>query len=122
MEGWDQTNVFVSEKVAIRYSLVETRGKYGGDEGIMLHSGHDVAYGFFNIEACPQEPLVIKCQSNTPTFTDRDGFGVRFWDCFNRYLGTGRVQGARSVTGTEDQNFIKITIRHVFTFTFPASP
>ncbi len=85
------------------------RGTYGGDEGVTLSSGHDVAYGFFNIEACPQEPLVILCHSNTPALTDRDGFGVRFWDCFNRYLGTESIQGAQRVT---DPNFRKITIRH----------
>ena len=42
-------------------------GTYGGEEGIPVTATDALAYGYYNIPVCPQEPLVIQFSSGTST-------------------------------------------------------
>ena len=95
-------------------------GTYGGREGRTLSPADDLGYAFFRLNICNQSPLILQCQSITPTFRDPAGFGIRNWECFNQFLGRGLILGAQGVLSTEDPNVRRIVIRH--TVTFPANP
>ena len=90
-------------------------GTYGGEEGIPVAPKDALAYGYYNIPACPQEPLVIQYSSVTPCRVDRDGFQITNFDLFHRVWGRGLTRGISRLVATEDDR-INFTLREVFVF------
>ena len=96
-------------------------GTYGGEAGILAHPGDSVVYGFYNIPVCPQQPIVIQYQSNTPFRLEPfDNFGIINCGLYHRVLGAGSAQGVFRAVPTGDPGMVHLTIRN--TFTFPAHP
>jgi hypothetical protein len=93
------------------------RGEYGGEEGRPIgEGGPNLAYGFYNIPVCPQEPLVIRYSSNTPARVEPiDGTAVINCDLSHRVWGPGIAQGSFQITPTEDGR-TRVTIRNILTF------
>ena len=92
------------------------RGSYGGEQGIPIAAGDSVFYGFYNIPVCPQEPIVIRFSSNTPSrFISTDGIGVINCDIYHHLWGPGLAQGIFQLNPAEDGRF-HITIRNLLTF------
>ena len=95
-------------------------GTYGGEEGIPVTATDTLAYGYYNIPVCPQEPLVIRFSTATPSHLDlHDGILFINFDLFHRVWGRGLTQGTGLLTPTEDGR-IHYNVRE--TFTFPAHP
>ena len=95
-------------------------GTYGGEEGRTLNPTEEILYYTARVNVCPQNPLIIKCQSITPIFFDPEGYGVHHGECFSQFLGRGLVQGAGGVLTTDDPDVIRLIRRAVYTF--PANP
>lgn len=96
-------------------------GMYGGVEGRTLVAGDGVNYAFFRLDACTQSPIIIQCQTLTPTFRDPAGFGIRNWECYNRFLGRGIVNGAQGqLPSPLGPGFRRIVVRHQMSF--PSHP
>ena len=95
-------------------------GTYGGEEGIPAVPGDCLAYGFYNIPVCPQEPLVFQFSSISPFRVDPyDGFVLINVDVVHRVWGHGLAQGVTRLTPTEDGR-VRVLTRNLITF--PAHP
>ena len=90
-------------------------GTYGGEEGIPVSPPDTLAYGFYNMLVCPQEPLVIQFNSTIPARTTRDGFQNIYMELFHRVWGHGLAQGIYGYTLTEDGR-VHFVLRNVLTF------
>ena len=91
-------------------------GTYGREEGIPAASTDSVAYGYYNIPVCPQEPLVIQFSSATPFRVEpHDGFVNMNVDLFHRFWGRGLAQGVMRLTPAEDSHD-HFTVRIILTF------
>ena len=97
-------------------------GTYGSEEGRLLIASTvaDISYGKLRLDVCRQDPLILTCQSVSPTFQNSDNYAVRVESCYNRFLGEGLLQGAQWFGQPEDPNLIHVVIQH--TVTFPAHP
>lgn len=96
-------------------------GTYGGEEGRRLVAGDNVNFAFFRLDSCEQSPLIIQCQTLTPTFRDPAGFGIRNWECYNRFLGRGIVTGAQGqLVSPLGPEYRRIVVRHQMSF--PSHP
>ena len=95
-------------------------GTYAGEEGIPVAPTDALAYGYYNIPVCPQEPLVIQFSSGTPLHVYKhDGFVILNLDLFHHVCGRGRTRGNSLLTPTEDSR-VHYALREIFTF--PAHP
>ena len=95
-------------------------GTYGGEEGLPVTPPDSMAYGFFKIPVCPQQPLVFQWYTATPMRTDpHDGFININIDVLHRVWGRGLLQGVGQLTPTEDGR-VHFTLREIVTF--PAHP
>ena len=71
-------------------------GTYGGEQGSLITAPGEVRYGFYHINACPQQPIVMQYQSLTPYRSSVDVIGYFNNQVSHRTLGTGRVRGIQS--------------------------
>ena len=96
------------------------RGSYGGTEGKLTGSGDLLVYGFYNIDVCPQSPLIIQYQSSTPFRAEPvDGHYIINCDLYSTVLGEGKAQGIMSSYQTsENPNRYRVIAHN--TFIFPA--
>ena len=95
-------------------------GTYGGEKGIPVELTDALAYGYYNIPVCPQEPLVIQFSTATPFRADpHDGIVVTNLDLIHRVWGHGLTRGIGLLIPTEDGHVYYI-LRELFTF--PAHP
>lgn len=93
-------------------------GSYGGVEGKSVESGSIVSYGFFNIDACKQSPIIIQFQTTVPFRAENvDGsIVVRLdFNLYNRVLGHGESQGTLRVNPVSDSHF-HVSLRSIFLF------
>ena len=112
-------NCYVDLEGGFRVGFVgnqTVRGTYGGDRGRTLSPRHELIYIFIKVDVCQQSPLVIQCQSITPTFSDDDGFSGRNLECFHQFLGRGRLQGSFGLLLTDDPNIRRVVSRFVINF------
>ena len=93
-------------------------GTYGGEDGILANRGHSLGYGYFSIDVCPQQPLLIQFQTPIPGRPDPiDGYSVVVSDLFHRTLGRGLEVGAsRTVPHTADGSILRFEFQSVHTF------
>ena len=93
-------------------------GKYGGDDG--KPAGVDVVlvYGFYNIDACKQSPVIIHYRCDTPVRAEPvDGAFIANCYAYNRILGHGRVQGIGIFEpDPEEPEKYRVTIQNTITF------
>ena len=68
-------------------------GSYGGDQGRVIALPDNLRYGFYSIDACPQQPIVMQYQSRTPFRASVDGIGSINHQVFHRTLGMGSARG-----------------------------
>ena len=95
-------------------------GTYGGEEGIPVTSTDALAFGYYYIPVCPQEPLVIQFSTTTPFRAEpHDGFLYINLELFHHVWGRGLIRGTGLLTPTEDGH-VHYTVREIFTF--PAHP
>ena len=65
------------------------RGTYGGATGRTVVRGEDLLYGYYSINACPQQPLLIQYQSQIPGRQTADRYVVNDNRLYHPQLGTG---------------------------------
>ena len=105
--------------IHVRFSGDQTLyGKYGGDNGKPAGVEVVLVYGFYNIDACKQSPVIIHYQCGTPSRPEPvDGTYITNCYAYNRVLGHGRIQGiAIFEPDPEEPEKTHITTRHVITF------
>lgn len=69
-------------------------GEYGGENGIPIFPGDTIAWGFYHISVCDQQPIVIRLSSNTPARSNRfDGIIIESNNVWHSELGEGIEQG-----------------------------
>lgn len=101
----------------VRFTGNQTvRGTYGGQDGRTLTPAADVVYVLQRVDVCRQSPLILQCQSITPSFTDLDGVSALYGECSSQFLGRGLYQGGRAYLQTDDPGVIRTVIRSVYTF------
>ena len=93
-------------------------GSYGGENGLPAVRLDSIAYNYYSIELCPQQPLVIQLQSTIPRRPDPiDGYSTIKSELFHRTLGEGVELGVTRFTPTtEDRSMIRFEYRSVQTF------
>ena len=95
-------------------------GTYGGESGIAVSRRDELEFGYFNFVVCPQQPIILKLQSNTPRRVTADDFQIVNFDLYHSELGHGAARGVAFVErNTQDPTKNHIVIRH--SFTFPAN-
>ena len=105
----------------VTFSANQTlRGSYGGDTG--KPASDILVYGFYNIEVCKQNSIIIQYQCGTPFRIEPvDGIAVFNSELYNRVLGHGRAQGIVIVIpdpAADEPGRFRVTLRS--TLTFPA--
>ena len=65
------------------------RGTYGGTTGRTIPAGESLLYGYYRIDTCPQQPLLIQYESINPSRSTADGYFVNDNRIFTPTLGTG---------------------------------
>ena len=93
-------------------------GSYGGENGLPAVRLDSIAYNYYSIKLCPQQPLVIQLQSTIPRRPDPiDGYSTIKSELFHRTLGEGVELGVTRFTPTtEDRSMIRFEYRSVLTF------
>ena len=96
------------------------RGSYGGTEGKPAGPAEFLNYAF-NIDVCPQSPVIIQVQSGSPFRAEPvDGHYILNFELYSTVLGT--AQGIMSITQiSENPSLYHITIRSTITFPEPHS-
>ena len=108
----------------VTFSAEQTlRGSYGGTEGkpIGLADHEFLVYGFFNIDVCPQSPVIIQFQSGSPFRVEPvDGHYILNFDTYSTVLGYGAARGIESKTQiSENPSLYRVVTRVTFAFPDP---
>ena len=64
-------------------------GTYGGVRGRTIFPREDIVYGYYSINACPQQPILIQYESNYPGRANADGYIANDNRITHPQLGTG---------------------------------
>ena len=64
-------------------------GTYGGAAGRTVFPREDMVYGYYSINACPQQPILIQYESNYPGRANADGYIANDNRITHPQLGTG---------------------------------
>ena len=93
-------------------------GTYGGEQGILASSNDGLGYGYFVIDVCPQEPLLIRFENTIPDrFEPINGYSVIKEDVFHRTLGEGLALGTSKTTiESADGSILRYEFRVVLHF------
>ena len=93
-------------------------GSYGGADGKPAGMNELIVYGFYNIDACQQSPVIIQYQSATPFRAEPvDGTLIINCDLYSRVLGHGKAQGIGIIKPDPDEpERFRIIGRNAFTF------
>ena len=126
VNNWIRTGITRSNCYQIRdggfrvtFSADQTlRGTYGGESGVVVGEDEHLFYGFYNIDACEQSPVIIQYQSGSPIRRVAvDGFHVTNNDLYSHTLGYGKAQGVFILTqDPEEPDEFHLSGRNVFTF------
>ena len=74
----------------VQFSGPQTvRGTYGGAAGRTVFPREDLVYGYYSINACPQQPVLIQYESNYPGRQNEDGYIANDNRITHPQLGTG---------------------------------
>ena len=92
-------------------------GTYGGEQGILVTYPESVIFwGYFSIETCPQEPLVIQANDQTPFRRNVDGFFVHNQELYHRQLGKGAGHGIFTIRPHDENGNVHQFTRLVMAF------
>ena len=93
-------------------------GSYGGIEGKPVGQSDSLYYGFYNIDVCPQSPVIIQYQSGGPVRAVAvDGHFVVDSDLYSTVLGRGKAIGVATTNQlSEDPKLYRVRFRLAFTF------
>ena len=99
------------------------RGSYGGTEGKPAGPAEFLNYAFYNIDVCPQSPVIIQVQSGSPFRAEPvDGHYILNFELYSTVLGHGTAQGIMSITQiSENPSLYHVVIRSTITFPEPHS-
>jgi len=64
-------------------------GTYGDDAGLTVTIGEDLLWGYYSINACPQQPILIQYESTVPGRQTADRYIVNDNRLHHPQLGTG---------------------------------
>ena len=64
-------------------------GTYGGATGRTIPVGESLLYVYYRVDACPQQPILIRYESINPSQSTSDGYFVSDNRLYTRSLGTG---------------------------------
>ena len=106
----------------VKFSANQTlRGSYGGTEGKPAGPADFLVYGFYNIDVCPQSPVIIQYQSGSPFRQEPvDGGYIINCELYNTVLGRGAARGTSTTTLISvDPLLFRVVIRLTFTFPDP---
>ena len=95
------------------------RGSYGGGQGRLITYPADLRYGFYSIDACAQQPIVMQYQSRTPYRASVDHITYFNHQVFHRTLGVGSARGLLEFVAREDPSIgscNRVIIQLVFIF------
>ena len=99
-------------------------GNYGGPEGRPTELVDRVVYGFYNIDACKQSPVIVQFQTVAPIARAIVGgtvFVVADVKLYNRVLGYGQAVSVTWIAPVpDDSGQFRLTMR--VAATFPAVP
>ena len=105
--------------ILVTFSADQTLyGKYGGDNGKPAGVNVVLVYGFYNIDACKQSPVIIHYRCGAPIRAEPvDGTFIANCYAYNRILGHGSVQGIGVFEpDIEEPEKYRVTIRNTITF------
>ena len=91
-------------------------GSYGGESGRLITFPDDLRYGFYSIDACAQQPIVMQYQSRTPYRTSVDRISYFNHQVFHRTLGTGSARGLQEFVIDPSTGSFNVIIQLVFLF------
>ena len=91
-------------------------GSYGGEEGRLITFPAEIHYGFYSIDACAQQPIVMQYQSRTPYRKSVDSIAYYNNQVFHRTLGTGSARGRQSFVFNPLRGLPRDTVQLVFIF------
>ena len=91
-------------------------GTYGGEQGRLATFPDDLRYGFYSIDACAQQPMVMQYQSRTPYRSSVDRISYFNHQVFHRTLGTGSARGLQQFVINPSTGSSNVIIQLVFLF------
>ena len=92
-------------------------GTYGGEQGIpVTYPDDSIIWGYYSIETCPQEPLVIQWNHQTPFRRNVDGFYVSNHELYHRQLGKGAGHGVFAILPPDENGNFHQFGRLVYAF------
>ena len=98
-------------------------GTYGGATGRTIPVGESLLYGYYRVDACPQQPILIWYESiNLSRSTADDGYFVSDNRLYTRSLGTGFEIAVFRLEPNFNRNPQLIHSRFYATLFFPNPP
>ena len=93
-------------------------GSYGGTEGKPVGPGDFLFYAYYNIDVCPQSPVILQIQCGVPVRAVAiDGHLVVDCDVYSTVLGHGKAIGVEThYQISEDPSLYHVIVRLAFTF------
>ena len=91
-------------------------GSYGGEQGTLITSPAELHFGFYSIDACAQQPIVMQYQSRTPYRRSVDSISYYNNQVFHRTLGMGSARGLQSFVFNPSTGLPRVTVQLVFIF------
>ena len=91
-------------------------GTYGGEQGRLATFPDDLRYGFYSIDACAQQPMVMQYQSRTPYRSSVDRISYFNHQVFHRTLGTGSARGLQQFVINPSTGSSNVIIQLIFLF------
>ena len=93
------------------------RGTYGGEQGRLITFPDNLRWGFYSIDACAQQPIVMQYQSRTPYRRSVDGITYFNHQVSSRVLGTGSARGLQGFVIDPSTGFpTRVSMQLVFIF------
>jgi len=95
------------------------RGTYGGDAGRNVTRGEDLLWGYYSINACRQQPILIQYESTIPGRQTADRYVVNDNRLYHPQLGTGFEIAIFWIEANYNNNPSLIRTRFYATLFFP---
>ena len=96
-------------------------GNYGGESGRLITFPDDLRYGFYSIDACVQQPIVMQYQSRTPYRISVDGIAHLNHQVSSRVLGMGSARGIQELVFSDPSTDFPSHVSIQLVFIFPDS-
>ena len=97
------------------------RGTYGGATGRTVGTGKNLVHGYYSINACPQQPILIQYESIVPGQLTTDGYLLDENRLRHPQLGTGIELVVFAVEPNYNNDPSLVCTRFYATLFFPGS-